>query len=94
MPIDHIAIDPNQAGAIYAAEAEAVIRDVRRAYDRVSALKEKLDHSTDGSNFTAVATKVGTPAGTGTTIYNLFAGTKAALEDADVQALISGVGKG
>jgi hypothetical protein len=92
MPIDFIKIDPGQAGQKFANELILGIRDLRRSWDRMKAIKEIMDHNTDGSDFASVATLFGLPTGNGDEVYNLVAGTLASLDDADPQALLSRVG--
>jgi hypothetical protein len=95
MAITHIPVNPAAAGAIYVTELESAQRDLRRAWDKIKALKEKFDHNVDGgSDYTAVGTKCGASTSDGQTIYNLTAGTVSALGGSDVQAFMSRVGKG
>lgn len=75
MPIDNVKVDqsaPNTAPL--AREVIAARGLARQALEAITAVKSRMDHLTDGTNFTTLATVCGVASGDAQTLYNLFAG--------------------
>jgi hypothetical protein len=96
MAIDFITVNTGDGAATFAADLVRFKELYRQTLDLGEKLKDIMDHNTDGSSYTGIETKFGLPAGNGDEVYNLVAGTLAALkgtaQSSDGIALIGRVG--
>ena len=91
---DFIKIDnSNVVSAPFANDLLNLCSAVAGLQQRMSSIKLRMDHLTDGSAFAALETKYGIPTGSGTTVYAVIATLLSTLNsDANYQALANRVG--
>jgi hypothetical protein len=90
MPADFIAVDRN---AKYGRDVSDVIRSILDVENRLGDLKARLDHMTDGADYSQIETHCGVPTGNGDELYNVIAGAITELGgDTNIRTLIERFG--
>lgn len=90
MAQDFIAVDKTQNMGADLLTAKETLRNVT---DRLQWIKDTMDHNVADPDYADIETLFGIPTGEGQTVYNLVSGTVAQLDNADVLALFSRVGR-
>ena len=83
---------PVNTGQRLGADLRRVVDLLRDVRDRLERLKNIMDTQVDGVDYTLIASQFGLPAGDGQLVYNLLAGSFAAVDVAAVNLLINRVG--
>lgn len=88
MPVDAIKVDQSQPTvAPYAREVINAKNLARQAYEAITRVKAAMDHMTDGvAAWTNLELLCGVTAGSGQTLYNLFAGSISGMTGASTTA--------
>lgn len=79
MARDFIKVDRTQSAAVDAPMLLNYIATYRSAIDQAARLKARMDHNTDGTVWTDLESNFGLLSSKGQTVYNLVAGSLAAL---------------
>ncbi len=69
-----------------------VVESTRGVLDALNKLKTIMDQQTDGATYTTIETEFGIPTGKGGTVYNLVAGSYAAVNVSAILQYISYLG--
>ena len=82
MTIDFIKIDQSITTAKFAGELAELVSRIRAALEKLDRVKDIMDHSNDGTDFTQIEAFFGLATGKGQTVYDLVNGTFLALTGA------------
>lgn len=96
MAIDFIKVDQTIATAKFASHLVECVRTFRSAVDKLDHVKDIMEHSNDGADFTGIEELFGLALGEGQTVYDLINGTYLAVtgaaQNSNTMSLISRVG--
>lgn len=77
---DFILVDNTKAGAAQAILLKNAISIGRQFYQQMTSIRQIMTHMNDGTDFTAIETFFGLPAGDGQLVFNLVNGSVGVIE--------------
>ncbi len=90
MANNHVAVN---TAVLRGASLQSLVFQLQQARGNLGQVKMVMDQCIDGSDYSALETLYGLPAGTGQTVYNIVAGAKSVMESpGTLQQLIDYLG--